>query len=101
MGWTVFVSQFGPLCPPSQANLLLTGVLGKWVTPEPGLPVRMSHLAEACVNSRCLSASVCHPATAAAALCARVCVCDTRTATYPSLFVFAFQKAAAVSVVVQ
>lgn len=91
-------SEFGPLWPPSQAYFLLTGVLGKWVIPEPGLPVRMGHLGEVCLNSRCLSVCVCHPA-AAAALCARVC--DTRTAIYRSLLVFAFQKAATVSVVVQ
>lgn len=67
---------------------------------EPGLPVRMIRLGWSVSElevlvSECLSS-----------FCCSVCVCecvlsDTRTATYCSLIVFAFQKAATVSVVVQ
>lgn len=98
MGWTGLLLRVrAPL--PSFSSILPA----RWCSGQMGDPgARTSSLDKppwrsvcVCVNSRCLSASVCHPA--AAALCARAC--DTRTATYRSLLVFAFQKAATVSVV--
>lgn len=66
---------------------------------EPGLPVRMIRLGWSVSElkvlvSECLSSFCC-------SVCVCACVSDTRTATYCSLIVFAFQKAATVSVVVQ
>lgn len=62
---------------------------------KPGLLGRLNHLLAVWLDSKCLSACVSH---SAAALC--VCVSDSRTATYCVVLVFAFEKAATVSLVV-
>lgn len=83
------------LSSPLQAYFLLCGVLAKPDWTEIRAPQEADCLPDVWLNSKRLSACVSH---SAAALC--VCVSDSRTATYCVVLVFAFEKAATVSLVV-